>query len=409
MLLSLLALVVVFACRLLAGLYYGYSALVLEAYHALIDVVIDCVILASVLIVRSGFSRRFPYGLFKLEDLAAVGVSAVILAVVAEELLSGSLWSTPKPRLIPVAVQAATIPGVLLSAWLKEATAKAYRSPSLHADAVHTLVDAVEGGFVAAGLAAYMAFKSVVAYVASLVAAIAGLCWASYEAGRDSLLSLLDLPRDRSLVGRILEVATVASRGEAEPVSVRVRWAGPVVFVELTLRMNPLATVDEAGRIARRVVEEVKKRIEGVEEVVVSIEPTVRSRLIVAVPVDEPKPNALVSEHFGRAQYYVIALVEGDGVKETRVVENPLRSDRHDVLVGVRLAEELHEMGVTDVIVRNIGEVAYGLLLRHRIMVWRAPSSVEAIRAVEMLVRGELERMVEPTHEKPWRYPHGGP
>ena len=59
-------------------------------------------------------------------------------------------------------------------------------------------------------------------------------------------------------------------------------------------------------------------------------------------------------------------------------------------------------MGVTDVIVKNIGEIAYSLLLRHKIVVWKGRDD-NAIDNIKYLIRGYLEVLDQPTHEASWK------
>jgi len=382
------------------GVAYSNKALIIEGLHVGVDVVITAVIIVSMVLARSRRAQRLPYGLFKLEDLAAFMVAVVILYLALEVGIEGIEGPVPSASLIPAAAEAATIPAILGAAWLKEKAGELLRSPGLHADAVHTIVDAVEGGLVAVGLTAFWLTGVAAAYRVALIVAVIGLLLAAWEAGRDSLLSLLDIPRDRSLIDRVRRIAT--SHG-VEVAEARARWSGPVVFVELTIRTHPLISVEDAAIIARRIADRIKKSIEGVWEVIVRIEPCRRKRFRVAIPIDKPSTEAKPSRHFGRAAYMAIIDVEADGkIRASKIIRNPYQADKEPLLSGVKTAEKLHDMGVSDVAVINIGEVSYGLLLRHQILVWRAKHDKTAKENAALLAKGQLEKLREPTHEKPW-------
>ncbi len=386
--------------RYVVGILYKNQALVIEGLHVGVDVVITGVVIASMVLARSRRAQRLPYGLFKVEDLAAFMVAVVILYLAVEAGVEGFSGPLPHADPVPAAAEAATIPAILGAALLKEHAGKLLRSPGLHADAVHTLVDAVEGGLVAAGLAAYWLTRIPSSYRVALLVAVVGLMLAAWEAGRDSLLSLLDVPRDRRLIERIKNL--IVSEG-VEVADVRARWSGPVVFVEATIRTHPLISVEDAAIIARRIVEKIKGSVEGVWEVIVRIEPCRRSRFRVAVPVDEESADARPSRHFGRAAYIAVIDVDREGrVSAARIIRNPYRTDAEPLLSGVKTAEKLHDIGVSDVAVINIGEVSYGLLLRHQIIVWRADPARSARENAVLVARGRLEKLREPTHEKPW-------
>ena len=60
------------------GDVFGISVLVVEGLHAVIDFFVTVVVIAALIVLYSGFARRFPYGLFRAEDLAVLGLSLVM-------------------------------------------------------------------------------------------------------------------------------------------------------------------------------------------------------------------------------------------------------------------------------------------------------------------------------------------
>ncbi len=376
----------------------------MEGYHALLDAVLSVLVVAALLVSRSSWARRFPYGLYRLEDLAAVLLALVILFELVDQA-RGLFAPVPVVPNAAVAVQAATVPLLAVSVWLKKRAAALLHSPGLEADAAHMVVDVAESGAVAAGLSLYRLLSTPLAYRAALLIALAGLAMAAYEAAHDSVLALLDLPREPELVRRAWRVARETAGPKAEIAELKIRWAGPAVFVDVSARMHPLLTIDVASRIASRIEEALRRSLEWVEEVRVSIEPTRRRKLRVAIPLDEPSPASRPSRHFGKAPYFLLADIEDDKVVGTRVVESTVfkRTGYSSMLAGAELAESMHEHGVTDVAVVNIGELAYALLLRHKVLVWKANPTASALDNVDKLLHGRLEPLEEPTHEAPWR------
>ncbi len=401
--LSLVSVVAASTARLYYGVVRSVPVLVLEGYHALLDAFTLALVVAALLVARSRWAARFPYGLYRLEDLAALLLAMIIVYALLEHVTRGA-EEPPSIPLDALTVQAASIPLLAASAWLRARAARLLRSPGLAADAAHMMVDVVESGAVTLGLIAYWATRTPLAYRAADLLATLGLALAAYEAAHDSILSLLDLPRDPRLVEEARRIAEEAAGRQASIARLRARWAGPAIFIEVVLRAHPLMTIDAASRIARRVEEALRARIEGVEDVTVSIEPTQRDRLRVVVPLDEPSLEAKPSRHFARAPYMLLASLEKGAVRDVEIVETRrIVRHRDPLLTGAELAETLHEKGVTDAIVVNIGELAYALLLRHKILVWRAEPSATARTNIEKLARGELEPLEEPTHEAPWR------
>ena len=411
-LISLLLTVVATIIRFLGGYLVGNAAVAIEALHALLDVIITSAVLASMVLVRSEVSRRFPYGLYRVEDLVSLGLAVAMAFLGASTLVSSLTSKSSPPSLIPSLAQAASLPLLAGSAYVKFRGASLSNSPALRADALHTVSDVVEGSGVLAGLIIYLVSRSPIAYLASIVVAVAGLFWASYEAGKDSILSLLDLPKDRGFMEGVKEVFNEVSGGEYVLTELRARWAGPVVFLEVTTQAPPLHLIEDTYVFVSRFTKEVKRRYPYVKDVVVRVEPRAREDFIICVPQDEVGMDKPVSKHFGRAKYFTLIKVKGLKVVSIDYIPRPEPSVkgvgdvRRKLLVGATVAEELHRLGVTDVVVTNIGELAYSLLLRHKIFVWRVDEEMKLGEIIRRFLSRELIRLKEPTREEPWREHH---
>lgn len=303
-------------------------------------------------------------------------------------------------------VQGLFLPLFLASAWLKLAAGRELGSPSLKADAVHSVIDLVEGGGVLAGMFLYYASGWRLAYAGSMVVASLGLLAAAVEVGWDSLRALLDLPRDPRFLGEAVRLAEEV--GGAEVVGARARWAGSVVFLELRIRLHPLYTIEDAYVVSRRVRRALLSRFGFVEDVVVSVEPTARRSMVVALPQEECGLEKPLSEHFDRAPWFLVVKVVNGEIVGFECVENPRRRRKVSdglsrFLVGADVAESLKSKGVTDVVAVNIGEIAFSILLRHSVVVWKGAEGVSARETVERLIEGELSRLKAPTRKKAWR------
>ncbi len=384
-----------------AFMYGGGAALALEVAHGATDVVATGLVVAAVVLSRSGFARRLPYGLYKLEDLASLGI-AIALAYLAVSLgIEGLAGPVPRIALIAGVAQLSSVPLVLGSALVKFVAAREAASPAIRSDAVHTVGDSIEALGVGIGLLLSSYLSTPVAYRASVAIAVAGVCYAAYEAGRDGILALLDLPVDREALEAIKRIVRDVAPG-FELRSARCRWAGPALFVELVLEAPPLAVVEDLHALSKRIELEISSRIRYIVSVSTMFVPRRRERIRVCIPCDEPSLDSLVSEHFARARYLAIVDVRGDRIERVEFVESREASGGRERLVGASIAEYLARMGVSDVVVYRMGEIAYALLLRHRIVVWRVSERDRVSRVIEKLIGGELERMVSPTCEEPW-------
>jgi len=401
--LMVVALLLILGATLLRAAYVsgGGAALALEAFHAATDVVATSLVIGAVAISRSRLARRFPYGLYKLEDLVSLGIAVALVVVAADLGIEGFSRPAPRVSLVSSYAQLASIPLVVGSGFAKLVASREVSSPAIRSDAMHTFGDAFEGLGVGLGLLLASLWSTSVAYRVAVGIAVAGVLYAAYEAGRDGLLALLDLPLDRETLLAIEDVVRSVARGFTLS-RVRCRWAGPALFVELVLEAPPLAVVEDLHGVARAIEEELSRRLSYVVSVTAMFVPRRRERLRVCIPCDEPSLDSRVSQHFARARVLAVIDVRGEEIERVEFVESAALGGTREKLAGASVAEALSERGVTDVVVYRMGEIAYALFLRHRIVVWRVRERVSVREALEKLLRGELERMVSPTCEASW-------
>ncbi len=403
---SILALLIVTLSRFVVGEIFNVQVLVVEGYHSMIDTVLSFLILVALFVSRSEWSKRYPYGLYRLEDLVAFILALIILLEFINQIhnLKGMPPTLP---LVGLFTEGFSVLLLAVSAITKLRAGKLMNSPSLSADAAHMWVDVTESFAVTVGLILYRVFLSSIIYKITMGLALLGLLVAAYEAAKDSVLALLDLPRDPEMLKKAWGISETVVSNKAEITNIKIRWAGPVTFIEVSIRTYPLITIDVASRMASRIERKLKKELAGVENVIVNIQPVRRSSLKVIVPVEKPSLNSLIYRHFGKSQLLILAYIEHNKIKKVKILRRSellgenLSEDK-DVLAGADLAESMHEQGVTDVIVNDIGEIAYALLLRHRILIWRAMKG-SVLDNINALLRGDLEPLEEPTREAPWR------
>ena len=393
---STVLLLIVSLFRFYIGYLFEVVALTIEGLHILIDFVMTIMVIVALLVVYSQYAKRFPYGLFKIEDLIALFLSILTLysafTIITESL---KISNIPQLRVEPLVVQGITVPIILLSAYLKKLAGDALRSPSLKADATHTIVDVIESLAVLGGLLLYYLTSSSWIYYLTLGIAGLGLIITSLEVSKSSLFALLDLPRDRKMMHNIkLEVKKL--RDDIEVVDARARWAGSVMFLEITIRLHPLITIEDSYLIVREVTDHILSKYEEVEDVVIKVEPTKRKSFTLALPQDKPDLNECLSNHFGRAKFFTIVQVKENRLINVEYLHNPyVKAKRQNIisrfLVGANIAEMLHKRGITDVITLNIGEIAFSILLRHGILIWSGKDSMAVSKLIEEFIKSISE------------------
>jgi divalent metal cation (Fe/Co/Zn/Cd) transporter len=103
--------------------------------------------------------------------------------------------------------------------------------------------------------------------------------WNGYKLLRPALHELMDAAPDPALEARVREIASrVAEVAGVE--KCLIRKVGHRYFVDLHLEVDPQMTVDHAHLIAHNVKDEVTRRLAGVSDVLVHVEPAgLRQRL----------------------------------------------------------------------------------------------------------------------------------
>lgn len=344
-------------------------------------------------------TQRFPFGLYRAETLASLLVSAIILAAgvtLLIESVSGLLARAGPPtrsvEVLVVAVASAVLSYGLFR-WEKRVGAR-LQSQSLLANADESRVDILTSAMVFCGTgASYVGVSSVELVVAAGLSLL--ILWLGARNGLVAIYALLDASLDRELESRIKTTAEQVP-GVKEVGRVRLRRAGPFRFGIAEVRVQKSTDVARAHEVADQVERAVRADVPNLEMLTVHLEPFQPQLRTVMVPAAGRGLDAAVSEHFGRAAFFVFANVSPEGVEESECVENVLRG--RQARVGLAVIKRLVESRSLDVaLTREIGEIAFHALRDHYVGIHAAPEGT--VRdALAAFVRGELPPLAEPTH-----------
>ncbi len=260
--------------KLVLGYLFASLALVADAWHTLSDAVSSVVVVAAARIALKPPDAEHPYGHGKAVHIASMLVGILLLAA-AYHVGSEALIRLGGPEVKGLFLEASLVlaASAALKAGLGAWSYKKYRETSsqlLRADAMHHFSDAATSIMAAAGDAiAALGFHFIDSIVALVMVAI--LAYTGAEITWKSSQMLMDVvPRD------VVEKArTVASRvpGVYKVHGVRARDYGGAYYVEMNVHVEPNMSVAEAHRLAHVIEEEVKRKVPGVVQVVVHVEP----------------------------------------------------------------------------------------------------------------------------------------
>ncbi len=367
----------------------GSLALAADGVHSLVDVTGSVAVLIGLRLSRRK-SLRYPYGLYKAENVVEV-VVALLIFIAAYEIVREALAPRATPSLL-------VSPYLLLGVGLAVAVrfffsryephvGHATNSPSLLADARHFETDVLSSAVVLVAIAASYLHLAIDRYAALVVAGF--IVWAGWDLLADGMRVLLDASLEPELLDRARAILA-ASPAVAAVESVTGRNSGRFRFLEteITLRTRDL---EKAHRASEQLEGELRQRIPNLDRVLIHYEPAERTVLRLAVPLLDL--GGSVSPHFGEAPYFALvdlSLIKG-GVVQQEIVANPYAS-----LVkgrGLRVAEWLVAHKVDRVVsAEDLHDRAPGYVLANADV---AQSPATATHLVD-IVAHELARPSQP-------------
>ena len=377
----------------------GSPALTADAVHSFADTLAIFASWVGLKLAEQPPTKRFPFGLYRGETLAALLVSGLLLLAGGHLLIDSVLGLAGRPHVLHHSMD--VLVAALFSAgmswgiyrWEKRAGAR-LGSQSLLANADESRVDIMTslGVFIGAG-ASYMGVGSVEMVVTAALSLL--IVWLGIKHGRVALLSLLDANLDPDLTRRVSQIAAEIP-GVMQVTDIQLRQAGLFWFGIARLQLRKSVDITRGHDIANRVVHSVREAIPRIESLTVHLEPFVPTELRILVPVDTNTPNACTSEHFGRAPFFALATISGDTIQKIDFIENTDRMEK--ARAGLAAIKHLFQSNRADaVLTREIGEIAFHALRDYYVEVHACPDA-PLTEVLSQFASGTLPPLAGPTH-----------
>ncbi len=342
----------------LVGIKYGLSklsgsaALRADAVHSLADVVASASLLVGLHISRHR-SPRFPYGLYKIENLASVVLSIMIFVaayelgrgVIEQAATTGGLEPLGNLPLTLAGVTAVTIAIFAFSRYERR-VALHTNSPALRADAADYYVDVLASGAIIVGLLLSVKGWNIDWLVTLFIVLV--IARTGWEIMVEGVRVLLDASVEREVLNQV--EAVIMQQPEVVCIrSLRGRNSGSFRFIEAVLVLN-VHDLDVAHDISRRIEDSVRQVADNVDDILIHYEPATKQQYIYAFPVDE---DGGISLHFGEAPQFLLVTVRAadNCVIAGKRIGNPFMEIEHGK--GINVAEMLVEEDVDKVFTRE--------------------------------------------------------
>jgi cation diffusion facilitator family transporter len=252
----------------------GSVALLADTIHNFADAATAIPLWIAFACARVRPSRRFPYGLGRVEDLAGV---MVVLTILLSALVAGYeavlRLLQPQPVEYLWAVAVASVVGFLGNetvALFRIRVGREIGSAALVADGYHARVDGLTslGVLVGAG-GVWLGYPLADPLVGLLITvAILVIVW---DSARSVFTRMLD-----GVDPKVLDAVEHAARhvpGVRDVAEVRARWSGHRLQLELNVAVDPGLSVSEGHGIAKEVRHQVLHQVSHASRVMVHVDP----------------------------------------------------------------------------------------------------------------------------------------
>jgi len=253
------------------GSFSGSMALRADAFHSLVDVLSSLGIFAGIKISERK-SSIFPYGLYKVENLAALATSLFIFFA-AYEIVKEVIHADPSAIIsnIPTAVLGLAVIVILIFLFSRYEmkVGKKIGSPSLIADAKHIGTDLLSTAGILIGLLVSLWQPNADRFIAVVIAIlIVRLGWTIFA---DSVKVLLDASINDEVLNDIRKVFFKFSPVK-DVTQLSGRCSGRYKFVEAEIVMD-IEKLQDAHDISSSIEEEVYDCFPEVDKLLVHYEP----------------------------------------------------------------------------------------------------------------------------------------
>ncbi len=259
--------------KIIFGLIANSISMVADGGHSLFDGVSNIVGLVAIRIASKPPDAEHPYGHRKYETFATIGI-AILILITCFEIIESAFKRLPEATVpeitaLTFSVMVITLLTNIFVSWYESKKGKELKSEFLIADSHHTRTDifvsiSVILGFVFIKLGQPI-FDPVIAIMVAILIGKLG-----YEIIKESSHILCDVSvMDPNEIKKIaMEVPGIVTCHK-----IRTRGGNTDIYMDLHICIDPKLSVEEGHNISHRVESLVKKRVYGVKDITIHIEP----------------------------------------------------------------------------------------------------------------------------------------
>lgn len=384
------------AAKVVAGILSGSVVLISDAIHSTSDLVSIATSWLGLRIAQKEPNKKFPYGYYKAENIAAALISFVILYAAGEMVRQGvGLWSSKTEINLPfLAMGVSLLDAIILYFFGKYEVRIGEKTgiQSLVAMGKENRTHLWSSSAVFLGI---MANFLGIGYVESVVTiGIAGLILKiGLEALRDAVGVLMDVSPGREVEEGVAAAATGVA-GVEEVLGLRMRRAGPFFFGEIEVGVRRKLAANRVYELAERVEREVKEKTERLDSLTVRVVSYAGRYQHIVVPVRENRGlKSRTAPVFGRADGWMFVNLKGEKITGHYFLNNPYAKEK--VRAGLKAAKMVADQKAGVLLTKEIGEIGFHALREHLFDIYKIEAAT-VVQAVAGFKRGEWPVLAYP-------------
>ncbi len=308
--------------KFFGGVLSGSMGLIADGIHSSSDIVASIALFLGVKLSNRK-TRKFPFGMYKLENLISLFTSFVIFFA-GYEIIRQVFFSRKEYELshitIAITIEVLAVLATFIFSSYEAKIGKAEESPGLVADSKHVHSDMFSSIVIIASLIGGLFHVNYLDKVGAAIVALL-IFKAGYEVAIDSVRVLLDASVDYKTLDKTKEIIK-QSPFVKEIKELNGRNSGSYKFLEAVITLN-IKNLERAHKIVSQIENKIKKNIPHVDSVIIHYEPVLKKEQIVAVPMVNSKT---ISGEFGSAPYFLFLYVEKREIVKKEIITNPYKS-----------------------------------------------------------------------------------
>lgn len=380
------------------GVFSGSVALITDAVHTGADTITTFASWLGLKVAERKPTEKFPYGFYKAETIATLFICIFILYA-GYELITESYSKLFTVSVIQIPIWALTISLIaafssFIIAKYEKKIGEKINSQSLITIAQDTRINSL------ISLIVFIAILSTffnVPYIEGGVGILISLFIfrVGIENGKNAIYSLMDVSPSQEIEEQIKKTIKKISGVESFE-DLKLRRAGPFIFGDVKIKTKKFLSVSRAHEISENIESKIKKQIGQIESFNIHIEPSKKERQKLVIPVDNRNGlKSKLSDHFGRANYFIFIELDGKSIKSHYFIENKYKKKR--VRAGLFFIKNVVLKEKVDLLITGqIGAISFHTLRDNLIDVYLTNKNTVK-KSLDDFMDNKLKRLIKPT------------